>query len=145
MTTGQGAFVYEVVGVRHQGRPGPGRAAGRRVGRLTLVTAARGAGLGGLQAVADRVRRRRARPTARSRPARSATADLGVPLMSGGLDTTTLALLALSLQLLVLALAGFVWAWHALVAARRPGSRAAPACWPRCGWSRPSGPGCCRG
>jgi hypothetical protein len=44
-------------------------------------------------------------------PGPVATADRGAELMSGGADTTTLALLALSLQLLLVALAGFTWAW----------------------------------
>ena len=114
-----------MIGVRTQGRPGPGRAGRGRRGRLTLVTAVRGAGVGGLQASqtvyvdADAGRR------APSPPARSPTADIGTQLMSAGVDTTTLALLALGLQLLVAALVGFVWAWSPLVAAggldrRRP-------------------------
>lgn len=109
VTTGQGAFVYEVVSVRTKGDPVPA-APPAEGGRLTLVTSARGSGMAGLQAsqslYVDAVLSDGA---VAGGPV--ATADVGVPLMSGGLDTTTLALLALSLQLLVLALAGFVWSW----------------------------------
>lgn len=109
VTTGQGAFVYEVVSVRTKGDPVPA-APPSDGSRLTLVTSARGSGMAGLQAsqslYVDAVLTDGAVPGG---PV--ATADVGVPLMSGGLDTTTLALLALSLQLLVLALVGFLWSW----------------------------------
>ena len=45
-------------------------------------------------------------------PGPVATADLGTRLMSASVDTTTFALLALGLQLLVGSLAAFVWAWN---------------------------------
>ena len=109
VTTGQGAFVYEVVSVRTKGDPVPA-ALPTDGARLTLLTSERGSGMAGLQAsqslYVDAVLADGAVPGG---PV--ATKDVGVPLMSGGLDTATLALLALSLQVLVLALVGFVWSW----------------------------------
>ena len=107
VTTGQGSFAYEVVSVRTKGDPVPA-APPADGGRLTLVTAARGGG--GLQASQTLyVDATLSDGAVEGGPI--ATADVGVPLMSGGLDTATLALLALSLQVLVGALVGFVWAW----------------------------------
>ncbi len=109
VTTGQGAFVYEVVSVRTKGDPIPA-APPADGSRLTLQTAARGGGLGGLQA-SETVYVDATLTDGAVAAGPVATKDVGVPLMSGGADTTTLALLALALQLLVLALVGFVWAW----------------------------------
>ena len=95
VTTGQGVFVYDVLGPRAKGDPVP-PALTEGAGRLTLVSAARGEGAGGLQASADGLRRRDARPRARSPPSPVATADPDTKLMSAGADTTSLALLALT-------------------------------------------------
>ena len=109
VTTGQGKFVYEVVSVRTKGDPVP-TAPPADGSRLTLVTAARDGGAGGLQAsqtlYVDATLTDGAVPRGQV-----ATVDPGAELMSVVWDTTTLALLALSLQLLLLALAGFTWAW----------------------------------
>jgi sortase A len=109
VTTGQGKFVYDVVGVRGKGDPVPAPVAAGG-SRLTLVTAARGSGSRGLQAsqtvYVDAVLATGAVPAGAV-----SSADPGLNLMSVQADTTTLALLALSLQLLVVALAGFAWAW----------------------------------
>lgn len=110
VTTGQGVFTYDVVGVRGTGDPGPSvLPAGQS--RLTLKTAARGSGgLGGLQAddtvYADAVLTSGAVPAGQK-----SLVDSGDHPMSASVDATTLALLALALQLLVLSLAGFAWAW----------------------------------
>jgi sortase A len=110
VTTAQGIFRYEVTGLRLKGDPVPPAPASGQ-GRLTLVTAARGTGLAALQPsqtlYVDAVLADGA-----VAPGPVSTADPGLDLMSGSLDTATLGLLALSLQLLVAALAGFVWAWH---------------------------------
>jgi sortase A len=109
VTTGQGVFVYDVVGVRTKGDPVPA-APPADGSRLTLVTAVRGAGLAGLQASQTvYVDATLADGAVVGGPV--STADPEVPLMSGSADTATLALLALSLQLLVLALGGFAWSW----------------------------------
>lgn len=107
VTTGQGTFVYDVVGVRAKGDPVPSPpAAGSS--RLTLMTAGRG----GLQAsetvYVDATLDDDAVPAGRT-----AAPDPGARAMSGGMDVPTLAMLALSLQLLLGALAGFAWAWAA--------------------------------
>ena len=109
VTTGQGSFAYEVVSVRTQGDPVPA-APPADGSRLTLVTSERGSGIGGLQATQKLFVDAVLTDGAVAAGPR-ATTDVGVPLMSGGLDTTTLALLALSLQVLVLAVVGFVWSW----------------------------------
>jgi sortase A len=109
VTTGQGAFVYDVTGVRTDGDPVPAPLeAGSS--RLTLLSSLRGTGLAGLQAgdsvYVDAVLADDAVPAGQTAPP-----DTRARRMSGGLEPTTLALLALSLQFLVAALAGFVWAW----------------------------------
>lgn len=110
VTTAQGEFRYEVSGVRLKGDPVPA-APETDSSRLTLVTAIRGAGLGGLQA-AQTVYVDATLVGKAVAGGAVATPDTGASLMSVQLDTTTLALLALSLQLLLGALAGFVWAWQ---------------------------------
>lgn len=107
VTTGQGTFVYDVVGVRAKGDPVPASPAPGS-SRLTLMTAGRG-GLQASQSVyVDATLDDDAVPAGRT-----AAPDPGARLMSGGIDRPTLALLALSLQLLLGALAGFAWAWTA--------------------------------
>lgn len=110
VTTAQGTFVYEVVGARLKGDPVP-EPPGSDESRLTLVTAIRGAGLGGLQA-GETVYVDADLAGEAVDPGPVATVDVGARLMSSGMDTTTLALLALGLQLLVGSLAGFAWAWN---------------------------------
>jgi len=109
VTTGQGKFVYDVLGVRAKGDPVPAAVAAGG-SRLTLITAAREPGLGGLRAsrtvYVDAVLAEGAATAGAVAPV-----DTGAHLMSTATDTTTLALLALGLQLLVLALVGFAWAW----------------------------------
>ncbi|WP_244931305.1 class E sortase [Nocardioides sp. W7] len=109
VTTGQGVFSYEVVGARTDGDPTlPAPAAG--AARLTLVTASRGGGLGGLQPK-ETVYVDAALAEGAVAPGPVSTKDTAVELMSTRTDTTTLALLALSLQVLVIALVGFAWSW----------------------------------
>jgi len=109
VTTGQGRFVYDVVGVRTDGDPVPPPLE-PGTSRLTLLTSLRGSGLSGLQAgksvYVDAVLSDGA-----VAPGQTAPPDTQARRMSGSLDPTTLALLALGLQVLVVALAGFVWAW----------------------------------
>jgi sortase A len=109
VTTGQGVFAYEVVSVRTKGDPVPAAPAADQ-SRLTLITSARGAGVGGLQA-AQTLYVDATLTDGAVAPGAVATRDTGAELMSAGVDTATLAMLALSLQVLVLALVGFVWAW----------------------------------
>lgn len=110
VTTGQGSFTYQVVGTRTDGDPTlPPPAAG--AGRLTLVTASRGAGLGGLQPK-ETVYVDAALAAGAVTAGPVSTKDTAVGLMSARTDTTTLALLALALQVLVLALVGFAWSWR---------------------------------
>jgi len=109
VTTGQGVFVYDVIGVRAKGDPMPAAVAAGG-SRLTLVTAARGDGAGGLQA-SRTVYVDAALAEGAATAGAVASVDSGAHLMSIATDTTTLALLALALQLLVLALVGFAWAW----------------------------------
>lgn len=109
VTTGQGTFVYEVLGARGRGAPVPAPVAAGGA-RLTLVTTGRGSGVTALQAsqtvYVDAVLAEGAAPAGAVTPV-----DPDLKLMETGADVTTLALLALSLQLLVLALVGFAWAW----------------------------------
>ena len=109
VTTAQGEFTYRVTAVRTDGDPAPG-ALGEGKGRLTLVSALRESGLSGLQAShtlyvdAELDTAVVGGPTATRDTAPSTLMDIRP-------DTTTLAFLALTLQLLVAALAGFAWAW----------------------------------
>jgi sortase A len=109
VTTGQGTFVYAVTGVRRPGDPRPAPLADGAA-RLTLLTAARGSGTGGLQATQTVYVDAELAQGAAPAGAVAAVDDAARP-MEIGTDTTTLALLALGLQLLVLALVGFAWAW----------------------------------
>ncbi|WP_134741377.1 class E sortase [Nocardioides sp. 503] len=130
VTTAQGSFAFEVLGVRTKGDPVPAALAAGAA-RLTLVTAGRGLGPAGDDVeVPDALKS--GEPAARSVldnlaasdsvfvdaelaagvPAGPvATADPDAKLMTVSADTTTLALLALALQLLVGALVAFAWAW----------------------------------
>jgi len=109
VTTGQGVFAYEVVSVRTKGDPVPA-APPADGSRLTLITSARGGGLGGLQA-SETLYVDATLTDGAVAPGPVATRDPGAELMSVGADTSTLALLALALQVLVLTLVGFFWAW----------------------------------
>lgn len=111
VTTGQGVFQYAVRSVRAQGDPMPAPLS-EGGSRLTLVTAARGSGwFGTLTAGSSVYVDAELRGTAAPAGAVGAV-DPESRLMSVGLDTPTLALLALALQLVVAALVGFGWAWH---------------------------------
>jgi sortase A len=104
VTTGQGVFVYSVTGIRREGDPTSGAPAAG-TSRLTLKTAARS----GLRA-SDLVFVDADLTEGAVTPGPRAATDT-VDSMSGNLDASTLALLALALQLLVGALGAFVWAW----------------------------------
>jgi len=109
VTTAQGEFTYRVTGVRTDGDPAPG-ALGEGKGRLTLVTALREPGLGGLQASETLYVDAELDTAVVGGP--TATRDTAAStLMTVRPDTTTLAFLVLSMQLLVAALVGFAWAW----------------------------------
>ena len=111
VTTGQGTFVYEVVGVRRKGDPVPGPVADGG-SRLILTSAARGSGLGSLQASQQvYVDAELAEGAVPAGAVAAADTESDLHRMSTGTDVTTLALLALALQLLVLTLVGFAWAW----------------------------------
>ncbi len=108
VTTGQGQFEYEVVGVRKEGEPSlPALEPGE--GRMLLVTA------DGRPYFPEGVLRVDARLTS---DAVGGTAPLftpkGLPRSEAimAADTATLWALAMWLQVLVVAVVGFVWAWH---------------------------------
>lgn len=105
VTTGQGVFTYEVTGIRREGDPMPPLPTDGAA-RLTLVTADRG----GLRA-AERVFVDAALEEGAAPAGAVAAQDQDADMMGAHLDGPTLALLALSLQLLLLAFAAFVWAW----------------------------------
>lgn len=109
VTTAQGEFTYRVVGSRTDGDPSP-PAPTAGTARLTLITAERGPGIGGLQpdeiVYVDATLDDGAVAAGQVAPK-----DTGVKLLSPRADTTTLALLALALQVLIATLAGFTWAW----------------------------------
>lgn len=109
VTTAQGVFTYEVQGVRREGDPMPAPLA-EGAARLTLVTAGRSEGVGGLRA-GDRVFVD-ALLGEGAAPAGAVSTRDDREMMAANLDGPTLALLALSLQVLVLALAGVAWAWN---------------------------------
>ncbi|HTW14814.1 MAG TPA: sortase [Nocardioides sp.] len=110
VTTAQGEFVYAVAAVRRSGDPVPAplAAGGSRLTLRTsghpdggLASARPGAGL-----YVDAVLATGAVPASGVAPAQS-----GDHLMAVQVDAASLALLALALQLLILALGGLVWAW----------------------------------
>jgi sortase A len=107
-TTAQGAFTYQVIGPRRDGDPVPGALlANDGTAVLTLVSSDRGSLSAGNTVYVDAVLIGDA-ATAGTRSA----GDPDARLMESGVDVTTLALLALALQLLVAVLAAFSWAWH---------------------------------
>jgi sortase A len=109
VTTGQGEFEYTVVGLRKDGDPAPAALTPGK-GRLVLITALRENGLAGVQASETLYVDAELAAAVGGGPV--ASRDTQAPqLMDADLDGTTLALLALSLQLLVAALVGFAWAW----------------------------------
>lgn len=103
-TTAQGVFTYEVTGVRREGDPMP-TAPAAGASRLTLVTAARGGIRAGDRVFVDATLAEGAAAAGQ----RSVQDD--AEMMSANLDGPTLALLALSLQGLLVAFAAFAWAW----------------------------------
>jgi sortase A len=109
VTTAQGEFTYVVIGLRKDGDPSPPPVAAGK-GRLTLLTALREPGLAGIQASETLFVDAELDQAVVGGP--KSTMDVTAPEpMRGNLDPTTLALLALSLQLLVASLVGFAWAW----------------------------------
>lgn len=108
-TTAQGRFVYEVSSIRRTGDPVP-EPPSTDGGRLTLVTALRGDGLGLRAGETVYVDAQLAGKAADPGPV--ATADLTSKPMSATADTATLALLVLSMQLLVLVLVACAWSWR---------------------------------
>jgi sortase A len=106
VTTAQGVFTYRVIGTRGEGDPAP-PAFPEGGARLTLVTAERGRLSASDTVFVDADLAEGAKPAGRV-----ATPDPEANPTSVHLDTTTLAFLALSLQLLVAALAAFAWAWN---------------------------------
>lgn len=107
-TTAQGVFTYQVIGVRRDGDPIPeALLANDGDAVLTLLSSDRGALSAGNTLYVDAV--------LVGDPATAGTraaSDPDARLMESGVDVTTLALLALALQLFVAVLAGFSWAWH---------------------------------
>jgi sortase (surface protein transpeptidase) len=107
VTTGQGEFEYEVLGVRYEGDPvPPPPEAG--VGRLILITAA------GRSYMPDGVVRVDAELSeAVVGPGRVYTADtLPASEQPMGIDNSTLWSLVLWIQALIAVSIGAVWAWH---------------------------------
>lgn len=106
VTTGQGRFTYEVTDVRRKGDDQPPLLAAGE-GRLTLLTSD-GSGISAAETVYvdAELTSEPATSTARS------SKDPDARIMSAGLDAPTLALLALSLQLLGVVLAAFAYAWR---------------------------------
>lgn len=108
VTTGQGEFEFEVIGVRREGDPFPAPPAAD-VGRLVLATA------DGRPLLPDGVVRVDAEMTADALPGparllTSATLPASEDLLAA--DTDRLWALALWLQALVIGAVGAVWAWH---------------------------------
>jgi LPXTG-site transpeptidase (sortase) family protein len=108
ITTGQGEFEYEVVGVRREGDPVPAPAeAGSS--RLVLATADGRPYLpdGVLRVDADLVG-----PAVVGPPRAFSAATLPSSEQFMGIDTSTLWALALWIQVLIALSLGAVWAWH---------------------------------
>lgn len=106
-TTAQGVFTYQVIGGRREGDPIPDAVLSGEEAVLTLVSSDRGALSAGNTLYVDAVLV--GDPAA---PGVRSASDPDARLMESGVDVTTLALLALALQLLVAVLAAFSWAWH---------------------------------
>lgn len=104
VTTAQGVFTYEVSAVRREGDPLP-PAPATGASRLTLLTADRGGIRAGAWVFVD------AELEEGAAPAGQVAVKDTVSMMSAHLAGPTLALLALSLQLLLAAFAAFAWAW----------------------------------
>lgn len=106
VTTSQGPFHYVVADVRHEGDRLPTIAAGE--GWLTLVSASGGTPLSaGVTVYADAKLQGKAQPAGTVE-----AADPGGVPMARDHGVTTLALLALALEVLVAGLVGIVWARH---------------------------------
>lgn len=106
VTTSQGPFHYVVADVRRDGDPRPSVGAGE--GWLTLVSSYGGSPLSAGQTVyADAKLRGKPQPAGAVSPA-----DPGGAPMARDHGVTTLALLGLALEVLVLGLVGIVWARH---------------------------------
>ena len=108
VTTGQGEFTYQVIGVRRENEPAP-PTLGSGKGRMLLVTA------DGRPYFPDGILRVDADLT--SDPVGGVSplfAPSGLPATEKimAADTTTLWALVMWLQVLVAAVIGFVWAWH---------------------------------
>lgn len=111
VTTSQGTFGYEVTGIRVKGDPVPAAPVAGS-GRLTLVTALSSPGfLGGLRP-SETVYVEAALVGKAVAAGPVGSRDTGTTYMTGHLDVRTLALLALSLQLLALVVIGVAWAWN---------------------------------
>ncbi len=110
VTTQQGEFTYTVVGLRKDGDPAPAAVAAGK-GRLTLLTALRDRGLGGIQAEETLFVDAELDQAAVGGQKSVSDTQASTTWMEARLDTATLPLLALTLQLLVAALVGFSWAW----------------------------------
>lgn len=108
VTTGQGVFQFQVLGVRRAGDPVP-PALAKGKARLSLVTADGGAFVpsGVLRVDADLV----GDATGGARPAVS-TGALPSAEQPLGTDSSTLWALALWLQAMILVSVAAVWAWH---------------------------------
>jgi hypothetical protein len=108
VTTGQGAFQYKVLDVRHEGDPIPAPPAAGAA-RLLLVTADGAAFLpsGVVRVDAELVGSPVVGPARLITPAALPAAER---IMGG--DTSTLWVLALWLQALIILSVGAVWAWH---------------------------------
>lgn len=110
VTTGQGRFAYEVTRLRIEGDPVPTTVEPGK-GRLTLVTSLRSGGaLGGLRP--SRTLYVDAETASAAAAGRVGLKDPDTNYMSGRLTVSTLAQLALALQLLIVVLIGFAWAWQ---------------------------------
>lgn len=110
VTTANGRFTYEVSGVRIKGDPLPAAPTGSS-GRLTLVTSLPRSGLVGALRPSETVYVDATLAKGAVAPGAVGTVDPGVTYMSASVNTSTLAQLALALQLLCLALAGCAWGW----------------------------------
>ncbi|KAA1423914.1 class E sortase [Mumia zhuanghuii] len=111
VTTVQGTFRYDVVAVRVKGDPVPAPPKEGQ-GRLTLVSSLPGPGPLGALRPANTVYVDAALESGAVAAGPVGQTDLEATYMSGRLDVPTLAQLALALQLLLLAVAGFAWGWH---------------------------------